>query len=190
MGNVTIKILLLTLVLWVISFIVYRIFRPFFWTKLNYRDWMKNNFWGSTFIWAELFITYTILLTSISGNAIFRLIVLIIETFLALLYVNFCEFFFKNKITEVFKLVLNCVLSLLIDYFVISLSYIGFCHYNIKSIIDIDNLLPNGNGSQLTNKDYLSIFMVIIPIAFSGISTKLRKLGEDKEQDNKNQNNK
>ena len=151
-------------------------------TKLSYWKWMGNSLGGANFIWLELFLTYTILLTSISGNVILKLFVLIVETFLVLLYVNFCEFYFTNWFTKLLKIIGSCVLIVLVDYFVIALCYIGFCHYNIKSFIDIDNFLPKGNGSQLTNKDYLSIFMVIVPLGFSGIGTKLRKMGEEQHQ--------
>lgn len=187
--SVTVRLLGWTLGLFLFSYALYFILYHCHLTKLSYRNWMVNSFLGTTLIWFELFITYSILLKSICANTILKLFVLIVETFLFLLFVNFCEYYFKNWLTKSLKIIGSCFLIVMVDYLVISLCYIGFCHYNIKSFIDIDNLLPKGNGSQLTNKDYLSIFMVIIPLAFSGIVTKFRKMGEEQHQKSKEDEN-
>ena len=156
----------------ILSSILYKI-RPSEYIRLRYKDWLTNTLTGGFFIWIPLIVSNLILLVSCDGNPTLSILSFIYTILIMFVFIYYCEFFTINKITNLFKMLLICLLWICVYLLTVDVLYTVFCRFNLIRFIDFSSYLPKSD--KLSNKDFLNIFMVIVPLAFTRLNNYLKE---------------
>lgn len=167
-----ISLLINSLIFVISSFILYKIRRSKY-KKLGYKDWLTDTLIGGFFIWIPLIVSNFIFLVSCEGSPFESIPILIVTILTMVVFIYYCECFTTNKITNLFKMLLICVLWICVYLLTVVVFYTVFCRFNLIKFIDFSSYLPKSD--KLNNKDFLNIFMVIVPLAFTRLNNYLKE---------------